>query len=65
MCIDGARMDLEGILDDCHDRRHCGKGKYDTKQKQNDILWLGEIRLDLVQNNHHLACFFCGTLIHG
>ena len=40
MRIDGARMDLEGIFDDCHDRCHCGKSKYDTKQKQNDILWL-------------------------
>ena len=53
MIYDSAGMNLEGILYDCNDRRHCRKCCRDAEQKQDHILRLGKISFQFIQINSH------------
>ncbi len=49
--VNGAGVDLKGILYDGNDRRHCGKGQHNAKEQQDHVIWLGEEGHDLIAPN--------------
>ena len=63
--VDGAGVDLEGILHDGDDRRDGGKGQNDAKQKQNDVVRLGKEGLDLIEDDGGPAGAEGGWFAHG
>ena len=46
--VDGARVDLEGVLHDGHNRCHSGDGEHNAHQQQDHIVGLGEKGFDPV-----------------
>ena len=65
MGVDGAGVDLEGILHDGDDRRDGGEGQNDTKQKQDDVVRLGKEGLDLIEDDGGPAGAEGGWFAHG
>ena len=63
--VDGAGVDLEGILHDGDDRRDGGEGQNDAKQKQNDVVRLGKEGLDLIEDDGGPAGAEGGWFAHG
>ena len=65
MGVDGARVDLEGILHDGDDRRDGRKGQNDAEQQQDHVVRLGKEGLDLIENDGGLAGAKSRGLVHG
>ena len=65
MGIDGAGVDLEGILHDGNDGGYRGDGKHNPHEQQDDIMRLGKEGLDLIApHGGGIGLQGCG-FIHG
>ncbi len=63
--INGAGVDLEGILHDGNDRRYRGNGEHNAHEQQDDIVRLGKEGLDLIApHGGGIGLQNCG-LFHG
>ena len=63
--VDGAGMDLEGILDDGDDGCDRCEGQHDAQKQKDDIIGLGKVGLELVQQDRTFARPQGGGLVHG
>ena len=60
MCVDGARMDLEGVTDDSDDRGYRTEGEHDTEDEQDDVLRLRKEGDDLItEYGFRITCTGC------
>ena len=62
--VDGAGVDLEGVLHNGHDGSHGGDGKHNAHQQQDDVVGLGEKGPELIEQDGRPAGGPGGRRIH-